>query len=148
MSTRGRASRQYLPSEEREDYVAYARRRGCTLVTVRQKNCYVDEFIRFCHSQSGHSNVKDISTTDFLNYGRWLETNCRKFATGQAKIGGAIHWFNWMAETGRIKNNPARGLIASRLIPSSGNAAEQSAVFRYKPQTTRPHRNQFGNERT
>ncbi len=139
MGARGRAAREYLPSEEREAYVAYARRRGRTLVTVQQKNCYVDEFVRFCSSQSGHSNVNDIDTTDFLNYGKWLGTSCRTFATRLAKIGGAIQWFSWLAETGRIKTNPARGLIASRLIPSSGNAnaAEQSAAFRHKPETTR-----------
>jgi len=137
MRANGRASREYLPSEEREDYVAYARRRGCTLVTVRQKNRYADEFIRFCSSHSGHSNVKAIDTTDFLNYSKWLETSCRTYATGQAKIGRAIQWFNWLAETGRIKKNPARGLIAGRLIPSSGTVGVESAIFRHKQETAR-----------
>jgi site-specific recombinase XerC len=127
MRARGRNSREYLPSEEREDYVAYARRRGCTLVTALQKNRYVDEFIRFCSSHSGHSHVKDISRMDFLNYGKWLESSCRTYATGQTKIGRAIQWFNWLAETGRIEKNPARGLVAGRLIPSPKNAREESA---------------------
>jgi site-specific recombinase XerC len=129
MGIRGRASREYVPNAEREDYVAYVRRRGCTLVTVRQKNRYVDEFIRFCSSHSGHSNVKEINTTDFLNYAKWLESSCRTCVTGQTKIGRAIQWFNWLAETGRVKNNPARGLIAARLIPSPNNVREKSAAF-------------------
>jgi len=138
MRARGRTSREYLPSEEREDYVAYARRKGCTLVTLGQKNRYVDEFVRFCSSHSGHSNVKDINTMDFLNYGRWLESSCRTYATGQAKIGRAIQWFTWLAETGRIKTNPARGLIAGRLIPSARNVRQESATFRYEPGAVTP----------
>src|SRR5580693_2541713 len=106
MRANGRASREYVPSEEREDYVAYARRRGCTLVTVRQKNRYVDEFLRFCTSHSGHSNVKAIGTTDFLNYAKCLKAGCKTYATARAKLGRAIQWFNWLAETGRIKRNP------------------------------------------
>jgi len=81
--------------------------------------------------------VKAIDTTDFLNYSKWLETSCRTYATGQAKIGRAIQWFNWLAETGRIKKNPARGLIAGRLIPSSGTVGVESAIFRHKQETAR-----------
>jgi hypothetical protein len=138
MRAKGRNSREYLPSEEREDYIAYARRRGCTLVTLRQKNRYVDEFVRFCFSHSGHSHVKDIDKMDFLNYGKWLESGSGTYATGQAKIGRAIQWFNWLAETGRIKKNPARGLIAGKLIPSPKNVREESATFGYKPGAVRP----------
>jgi len=87
----------------------------------------VDEFLRFCASHSGHSNVNAIDRMDFLNYAKWLESGCRTYATAQAKIGRAIQWFNWLAETGRIKKNPARGLIAARLIPSSNSVREGSA---------------------
>jgi hypothetical protein len=84
----GKTSREYLPSEEREDYVAYARRRGCALITARQKNRYVDEFIRFCSSHSGHSDVKDTNKMDFLKYCKWLESGCRTYARVKQKFNG------------------------------------------------------------
>jgi site-specific recombinase XerD len=101
----------------------------------------VDEFIRFCSSRSGHPEVKDITTMDFLNYGKWLESSCRTHATAQTKIGRAIQWFNWLAETGRIKNNPARGLIAGRMIPSAKNAREERSTFGQEPTAVSASRN-------
>jgi len=110
--------RECLPSREREDFVSSVRRQGrVTLITERQKNRYVDEFLRFCSPGASRAvAARDLSTADILNYAKYVERHSKTFGTGFTKVSIPIQWFNWLAETGRIESNPAENLNASQLV--------------------------------
>jgi len=110
-----RPRRVCLPSKEREDYVLFSRKQGHTLVTERQKNRYIDEFLRYCSDQFGHTDALKISQSNLIRYARHVERMNRNSATAYAKLGAVFTWFHWLAKTKRIENDPAEGLNASRM---------------------------------
>lgn len=105
-----------LPSKERDDYVLFVRRKGCTIVTVRQRNRYIDECLRYCNGQFGYSDAHKISKSDLIKYGTYVGQTNRNYMTARCKLLMAFQWFHWLALTKRIANDPAKGLIASQLL--------------------------------
>jgi threonine aldolase len=82
--------RECLPSKEREDYVAHRRRRGCTFVTERQVNRYVDEFLRFCEKTFGHTSPQRIGASDLFKYGKYLERLTEGIEPDDYSLGGIV----------------------------------------------------------
>jgi hypothetical protein len=107
----GRQIRECLPSKEREAYVAYERSRGCTLVTERQKNRYIDEFLRFCKK-----DAHQIRASDLKRYAKHLERLQEAFETARAKIAIPIQWCRWMGTTKKIAKDPTAGMDAGAMV--------------------------------
>ena len=114
-----RPLRECLPSVEREDYIRHVRMEGCTFITERQKNRYIDEFLRFCKEYSNHSDATKIRRKDLVEYGKRVKRTSLKIQTARTKLLVVLQWLRWLAGTGRIKENPANGLQASELIGTS-----------------------------
>ena len=108
-----RNRRECLLSQEREDFVAEARRSGCTLITERQKNRYIDEFLRFCSTHSHHASAKRITRDDVMAYAEHIERTSRKSSTAIAKMLVVLQWCRWLHETGRLKQDAAAGLVSA-----------------------------------
>jgi hypothetical protein len=121
--------RKCLPSKEREDYVSYVRRQGCTFIRERQTNRYIDEFLRFCSSHSHHSNARSIGTRDILTYAKHLERTCGTFVTARVKMAIVLKWSGWLYETGRIKRDPAEGLTAKELLAAIENRGRRPVLL-------------------
>jgi site-specific recombinase XerD len=113
-----RPLRECLPSKEREEYVVHVRRRGCTFVTERQVNRYIDEFLRFCEATFGHTNAQRIGASDLMKYGKYLEQREHTFVTARAKMTLALQWCRWLAATKRIARDPAPGMKATAMVSS------------------------------
>ena len=108
-----------LPSKEREEYVLFVRKKGCTLVTERQKNRYIDKFLRYCSKEFGHTAARKISKSDLIKYGKHVDQTNRNYGTSSTKLSMVFQWFHWLAKTNRIPNDPANGLKASQLIATA-----------------------------
>jgi len=100
-----------LPSKEREEFVASERHRGFNFVTERQKNRYIDMFLRFCKK-----NARQIKPSDLTKYAKHLERQCHTFETARAKIAIPIQWCRWMVKTKKITKDPSLGMSAAALV--------------------------------
>jgi hypothetical protein len=108
--------RECLPCKEREEYVAQLRRGGCAFVTERQKNRYIDEFLRFVESTSGHTTAKEIGPSDLREYAKHLEQQRHLFVTARIKMLIPIEWCRWMKATKRIPEDPTMGMSATAMV--------------------------------
>jgi site-specific recombinase XerD len=115
----GMKTRECLPCQEREDYVLEVRRAGVTRVTERQRNRYIDEFLRFCLEQSHQASVRKISVVDLKAYGKHVARSSRKFTTARTKVAIVLVWCRWLFDKGHIKQNLADGLNSSDLLPQT-----------------------------
>jgi hypothetical protein len=106
-----RPHRDCLPSKEREQFVAYERSRGCAFITERQKNRYVDEFLRFCKK-----DAKRITAADLRRYAKHLEGLQQAFETARAKMMVPLQWCRWMAATEKIAKDPSLGMDAGTMV--------------------------------
>lgn len=109
--------RECLPSPEREEYVLESRRAGCTFVTERQRNRYIDEFLRFCLEQAHHASARKVTTADLRAFGKHVARSCRKVQTARTKVTIVLAWCRWLLEKGYVKQDPGEGLRSTDLVP-------------------------------
>ncbi|MGA2588913.1 MAG: hypothetical protein ABSH32_03275 [Bryobacteraceae bacterium] len=98
------------------EYLAEVRKRGCTSVYERQKNRYIDEFLRFCEKTSKTTNPKRITASDLTGYGKHLEKQKQNYTTARTKMLIAIQWCRWLAATKKIAGDPSEGMNASAMV--------------------------------
>jgi site-specific recombinase XerD len=104
-------TRECLPSKEREEYIAHQRRRGHSFITERQKNRYIDLFLRFCEK-----DARRIKAADLEKYAEHLERQSHTFATAYMKMAAPIQWCRWMANTKKIGRDPTLGMDAKAMV--------------------------------
>lgn len=106
-----------LPIAERDDYVATRRLSGLSEVTVRIIERYVDEFLRFCEENSGHSEAKSVTRDDIVSFAEEQSKPGILKDTARLKVASVLGWLAWLVEQKRILNNPAGKVAAKELIP-------------------------------
>lgn len=111
-----RKRRECLECVEREAYVDECRRDGQTEITVRCKNRYIDEFLRYCLETHKHADASRVKALHVKEFAQRLRTVSVNDDTVRAKLAAVLAWLMWLHETGRIKSNPTTGLSAAGLL--------------------------------
>ena len=122
MNRGGKPLRNCLPSKEREEYVAHLRRLGFTVITERQRNRYIDEFLRFCFAKSNHLSAQKITERDIRSYAGRLARTSTTVGTARTKLTIVLQWCKWLKDTDRIKTNPAETLKPKALVGDAGES--------------------------
>jgi site-specific recombinase XerC len=131
------AKRKCLECVERDEYVSEVRRGGGAEIYARQMNRYIDDFLRFCLRRYGQASFSQVSRKQIEEFAREIAGgifapqtfNPAKKAnapiradTAAIKIRVVIKWYEWLEANGKIKKNPAEGLVAAELLRKADGA--------------------------
>ena len=105
-----------LPSKEREDYISFIRRQGVSEVTERQRNRYVDEFLRYCDDNFGYTDPEKITKAQLQKYAKHVRRNNSRLATSRIKVGAVLQWLRWLVSTRRLNEDPTIGFTIAGLL--------------------------------
>jgi len=108
-------------SSEREDYIRNVREQGFSLITQRQRSRYIDDFLHFLETHFRRTSPTSIRREDVLQYARGLTVTKQALGTLRVKAAVVLQWLRWLADTGRIRGNPAGGLVPAKLLPTLKN---------------------------
>lgn len=57
-----------LPSKEREKYILHVSKSSKSVIVIRQRNRYIDEFLRFIDKEYGHHSPRKLSKEQVDHY--------------------------------------------------------------------------------
>jgi len=80
------------------------------------KNRYVDEFLRFCQEQFGHSDAKQVSGKQIKAFGESLSESPNTLKTTRTKVAEILAWFRWLSENGLVENDPGKNYQIGTLV--------------------------------
>lgn len=103
-----------LACPELAEYVAQLR--GDTRNKRYKAGC-LSEFVRFAQGRRGSFDPRQATRELLMLYGRNVAAQAIAPSTRTTKLRLVIAWFAWMAQTGRLPENPADGLSPESLLP-------------------------------
>lgn len=114
----GKKPRECLPSKERESYIDHlARRQRYGKITLRYKNRYIDEFLRYTQVQFDHTSPQKVTADQMQSFVTHLVKGSKvKATTVRSKLIEIFQWFHWLREAKRILTNPLEDLSPTGLL--------------------------------
>jgi site-specific recombinase XerC len=99
--------RECVPSSQRDSYIDYRRTSGITEISVRISERYIDEFLRFCKEERGHSEARKVTRLQISDFASHQSRLGILPATVNRKVHEVVNWLAWLKEKGVLKRNPA-----------------------------------------
>ena len=105
-SSFGRKARECLPCIERELFIKECAENGESTIGIRQKNRYIDEFLRFVNEKYGFYAPKKLTKKHFDAYQHTIiEDKYISNSTKSNKISKARIWLQWLYARGDLKHS-------------------------------------------
>lgn len=105
-SSWGRKPRKCLPCQERELYMTFLARSNLSKVYIRQKNRYIDEFLRFVQRETGSTDLSELKPALLRKYINDITANKLIRPTTQStKVAVVRHWLEWLHDNNYLKHD-------------------------------------------
>ncbi len=105
-SSWGRQPRKCLPSHERELYIEHLARSNLSKGYIRQKNRYIDEFLRYVHKEIGSTSLSKLNSEVVRKYVEITNSNKLILQTTRSTKSALVkQWLKWLHENNLIIND-------------------------------------------
>lgn len=105
-SSWGRKPRKCLPCQERELYMAFLAKNNLSKVYIRQKNRYIDEFLRFVQREAKSTAISKLKPELLKKYSTEITSNKLILPKTQStKMAVVRQWLQWLHGNGYLKEN-------------------------------------------